>query len=940
MKAYVKRLFGTHQQNTVHEPTNEYSAIVDEAYYHDLYKNEMPANMTAAEHFFTTGWKEGKDPCLFFQTKWYCEHYPDIEKTGVNPLLHYMQTGWKEERNPSPIFDTSWYLKQNPDVAESGMNPLLHFLQYGWKEGRLPSPEMKLFLQSSIRPSGQSVSQDWHCIIHTVKPFHITGDAVLILSVSNGGTAYYDHHTLLSRYTNQTVIYAVNQGESHTVYSTVYTHGDETEKNAYYDTHHFLQALSNLKFEKIIVDNIATWIYIDSILKFISQYKTGHSGTSVEMLFHDYFPICPVYTLLDQDDNFCGVRCDATACDQCVMGKGVNSINEEYRRGHYTMDAWRAMWRGFLDQSVDQATAFSQAEQEIILKAYPEISKKLAVQPHTISSFAAVRIAVIGHLPVHKGAKVIQALCSYCEEWHKDDIEIYLYGNNECKIHSPYLHERGTYKRNDLPALLHKDRIHIIFIASVCPETFCYTAGEAIAIGLPVACFDIGGQAEQVKKYEKGIILARQDPKYLYDIFAQFATSALQPQQSSSAPTDQASTTVIVQDRSSQEFLHFLFSHRSDKSHYIKESQDSITIHKDMPKLIAFYLSQFHDFPENVKWFGKGFSEWTNTSQTVPQFIGHNQPQVPIDVGYYNLSTTHVMRRQAELAKKYGIYGFCVYYYWFSGQKLMEQPMRRLLEDPSIDFPFFFFWANEDWTRLWGDGNDRETLYKSEIKEDDAEKFMHDILPYMKDQRYIRIKDKPALIIYKLTKSPKEQFLVFVDEIREIALREGLPGLHISGIIEEWMDVEKLDEYQREYHLDAITQFSSAFGRQFNETKTVFADPNCKSHVYDIHEYVANKRYLIQTKANLYAGLFTNWDNSPRRYDRGATILQNTPDDYKAWLKDLIVWTRENHRQDEQYIFINAWNEWAESAHVEPDTYYGYAYLQKTREALEETSKE
>ena len=925
------------------DPYAFYADIVDEKYYQAMYPDFAASDMSALQHYMEQGWREGKNPCLFFDTNWYLALNADVKKSGMNPLIHYVQHGWKEHRNPSPVFNTDFYLKSNPDVKESGMNPLVHFLRFGWKESRIAFHGMEDLLPLDARMLRESASSTWESVLNAAPRLSVSGSSVLVMSVGSGGTAYYDYNTLLKEIESETVIYAVALPSSYAVRVSVLSQGIAVEKVIYYQTLSFIEAMEQLHLSRIVVDNLATWLHVDALLRFVSRYKESHPATAVDWMGHDLSPICPNYTLLDESGVYCGVRADdPEACQACISNRNLAPITDEYLRGQYHYKDWREMWGGFLQKTADHLLTFSESARNAYVKAYPFLKERIAVRPHSIPSFDSVRIAVLGHLEVHKGARVVQRLCEYCEQWSRDNIQIYLYGSNPLKLSYPCLIERGPYNRSELPELMSRDRIDIIFIPSICNETFCYTAGEGIALGLPVACFDLGGQAEQVKKYDKGIILSSQDEKYLYDTFIQFAKPAATGSRaqggapSASGASSASVSTVIVQDRTSQEFLRYLYGMRKDKSCFVKECEQGIELKSGMPKLIAFYLPQFHDFPENIRWFGRGFSEWTNTSQTLPQFVGHRQPQIPIDVGYYNLQTTHVMKRQAELAKKYGIYGFSVYYYWFSGQKLMDQPMRRLLEDKTIDFPFFFFWANEDWTRLWGDGNDRETLYKSEILPDDAVKFMNDALPYMKDNRYIRIGGKPALIIYKLKKSPKEALLSFIDQIREIARKEGLGGIYISGIIEEWMDVNRLDEYQAEYHLDAITQFSSAFGRQLKEKKTVFVDPDCRSHVFDMSEYVANKRYLMDTKANLYAGLFTNWDNSPRRYDRGATILQNTPEDYKTWLIDLIHWTKEHHSEDDQYIFINAWNEWAESAHVEPDTYYGYAYLQKTKEALEE----
>ena len=676
------------------------------------------------------------------------------------------------------------------------------------------------------------------------------------------------------------------------------------------------------------------------MLDWISKYKKVNPSASVEFKAHDYYSICPSFTLQNATHRYCGIRNDEAECNDCVhylCGKHVFLDNDNEQK--YSVSNWRSMWGNFFADTVDTVEVFSKSSQTIFTQAYPNLVSKMKLVPHNIPSFTRYNIAILGHLSMHKGADVIRKFCLYLDENHIEDVHLHLFGWNVETVDSPHLTEEGAYERYDLPEKLKKAKIDLVFIPSTCPETFCYTAGEAIALGYPVACFDLGGQADQVRDYDRGIILYNDDPSYLYKTFMDVCSTLTvseetEEQNKADAPTQ----TVVVQDKASREFLKWMYAQRDDKTHFVPEAEEPIIMTEDMPKILAFYLPQFHDFEENVKWFGRGFSEWTNTSQTLPQFVGHLQPQTPIDVGFYNLNSSHAMYRQAELAKKYGIAGFCVYYYWFSGAKLMESPLNLLLNDPNLDMPFCLFWANEHWTRLWGNGADREVLHKMELLPGDAERFMEDALPYMCDPRYIKINNKPILTIYKLKIFPKKDYLNFVSTIQRIAKQNGFDGIYLSGIIEEWMDTNNLANIQKEYQLDALTEFSSIFGREgwkFKHTESF--DPSFQSQLYDVDDYVQNRKYFRNTDANVFAGLFPNWDNTPRRYNRGASILQSSPENYKQWLSDLIQWTKEKHpNREEQLIFVNAWNEWAEGAHLEPDTYYGYSYLQKTRDALEE----
>ena len=855
-----------------------------------------------------------------FDKDYYLYHNPDIKKSIFSPLKHFILYGAYEYRSPSDKFDTAFYLQTYPDIAASGINPLLHYIRNGKSEKRLAKEPEPL-------------------------PLTKRTDAALIFDHNlGGGTWTYVYNTLInaSKSPKNLIILLTRYNPADDSYFVeVRKNTNIIEKVSYKKEIHFFKALSESDYTSIIVNNLASWPSTKNVLEWVSEYKKDNPTVSVEFKGHDYYSVCPSFTLQDYTHRYCGIRSDEEECNDCVHMCYGHMFLDRDNSEKFSVNNWRTMWDSFFTDTVDVFEVFSESSKKIFTQAYPVTASKMKLVPHEIPSFECFNIAILGHLSSYKGSEVVRQLCKFADDNHITDIQLHLFGWNVENVISPHLTETGAYQRHQLPEKLKKANIDLVFIPSTCPETFCYTAGEAIALGYPVACFNLGGQADQVRKSEKGIILYDDDPLYLYNMFKDVCKNLRTSTDSKN--TDKSITevnTIVLQDKASREFLDWMYKQRDDKSHFVPEAEDFITRTPDMPKIIAFYLPQFHDFEENVKWFGKGFSEWTNTSQTLPQFVGHRQPQIPIDVGYYTLDSTAVMHRQAELAKKYGISGFCVYYYWFSGAKLMEKPMQYLLKDKSLDFPFFFFWANEHWTRLWGNGANREVLHKMELLHGDAERFMEDALPYMRDPRYIKINNKPVLIIYKLKIFPKNDYLDFISTIQEIARKNGFDGIYLSGIIEEWMDPDRLYEIQSEYCLDALTEFSSVFGRTgwtFKENNSF--DPAFKSYQYDVDDYVQNKKYLRTTDANVFAGLFPNWDNTPRRYNRGASILQNTPENYKNWLSDLIKWTKDNHpNKEEQLIFVNAWNEWAESAHLEPDTYYGYSYLQKTRESLEEAA--
>lgn len=363
------------------------------------------------------------------------------------------------------------------------------------------------------------------------------------------------------------------------------------------------------------------------------------------------------------------------------------------------------------------------------------------------------------------------------------------------------------------------------------------------------------------------------------------------------------------------DYINYVLNQQYDKTNFVEISEGDYNFSEDNVKLISMYLPQYHDFPENVKWFGRGFSEWSNTSKAVPQYVGHWQPHIPIDVGYYNLNDNTTLKRQIELAKKYGIYGFAFYYYWFSGEKLMEKPLQRFLDDKSLDMPFFLFWANENWTRLWGDGNEKEVLHVQRILADDAEKFMEDALPYMRDSRYIKINNCPLLILYRPDIYPFDVYLDFNIKIRDIAKKNGFDDLYILTPTWRAKDyVEDMKNYTDQYRLDGLFEFFPLGLKYSKRKKETIINSLFKGKILDIGKYIEEKKFLYSSSATIFKGVFPNWDNTPRKAGRdfGCFIYQLSPQLYKMWLKEVIKWTKLNRSKEEQFVFINAWNEWAE----------------------------
>ncbi|MCF3576835.1 glycoside hydrolase family 99-like domain-containing protein [Planktothrix agardhii] len=347
-------------------------------------------------------------------------------------------------------------------------------------------------------------------------------------------------------------------------------------------------------------------------------------------------------------------------------------------------------------------------------------------------------------------------------------------------------------------------------------------------------------------------------------------------------------------------------------------------------RLIAYYLPQFHPIPENDLWWGKGFTEWTNVTKAQPLFEGHYQPKLPADLGFYDLRLPEVRDAQARLAKKYGIYGFCYYYYWFAGKRLLERPLDEILQSKHPDFPFCLCWANENWTRRW-DGLDNEILIAQEHSFENNQAFAESLVPFIKDERYIRVNGKPLVLIYRANILPDIEETVKL--WRDIWRKNDLGEVYLCGCLTFGLKPEQLIKWG----LDAGVQFPPhGVGSELIPPATLGA-PDYQGNIYDFRQVVENGLKIQVPSAKEFLGVITSWDNTARKGKSGNVFLFANPKMYELWLSGVIEKTKQIYTGDERLVFINAWNEWAEGTYLEPDRKYGHQYLQATSKALNET---
>lgn len=382
-----------------------------------------------------------------------------------------------------------------------------------------------------------------------------------------------------------------------------------------------------------------------------------------------------------------------------------------------------------------------------------------------------------------------------------------------------------------------------------------------------------------------------------------------------------------------------------------------------MMKVIAFYLPQFHDIPENDEWWGKGFTEWVNVKKATPLYEGHDQPRVPLNDNYYNLLDDDVKVWQAKIAKEHGVYGFCYYHYWFNGKKLLEKPMEQMLSNKDVDLPFCICWANEPWTKAWV-GKKEVLLPQHYGNEKEWKEHFDYLLPFFKDERYIMDDGKPLMVIYRAEVIPRLNDML--DYWDNLAKENGLNGLTYAYQDVAFDFIEDKDDSRFKYNIEFQPIYSwmdMVDKSKIKSSKIWKKMRSIKRNLYVAIEHLTGfdiERKLQKDNVKEVAkvdfdeawqtildrqpnsdknvpGAFVGWDNTPRKGANGKVYVGDSPEKLKKYMSQQIKNAKEKYNKD--MIFMYAWNEWAEGGYLEPDTRTGFGNLEAIRDALKENDE-
>lgn len=377
-------------------------------------------------------------------------------------------------------------------------------------------------------------------------------------------------------------------------------------------------------------------------------------------------------------------------------------------------------------------------------------------------------------------------------------------------------------------------------------------------------------------------------------------------------------------------------------------------------RVIAYYLPQFHPIPENDKYWGKGFTEWTNVAKAKPLFKGHYQPRIPADLGFYDLRLPEVREQQAQMAREAGIEGFCYWHYWFgNGKRLLQRPFNEVLQSGKPDFPFCLAWANHSWkTSTWENGGkDRMIVEQRYLGEEDYTMHFQEVLPSFRDKRYITIEDKPLFAIFDPYNF--RDVSNFIKTWQRLAKENGLKGIYFIAICNSTSTLQRnadgtlkrvtpnLQSSERVYNdllnlgFDGINSFGKSraemlcMGKYARIAKKLLHQylPFLPTHCIDYEKITQHFFAPEDSWQNVYPSIFPQWDRTPRAGSSEGVYIKATPTSFKKHIQDALN-VIKNKDVQHQILFLRSWNEWGEGNYVEPDLKYGHGFLDAIQETI------
>ncbi|MEZ5952952.1 MAG: glycoside hydrolase family 99-like domain-containing protein [Hyphomonas sp.] len=837
------------------------------AWYLESHPEVAERKIAPLYHYLTTGREFGYDPHPLFAARWYLSTYPDVAEDHKEPLQHFWESGLTDGRNPHPSFSVAHYLSQASELTESGQNPLLHFLETGLWSGLSPHPDFSL-LDAVETWDAQPGSNPF---LHWLRTgCHRSAIQATYAASEAPPKSAPELPPVPMGNQNRALFEAIFTG------ARAAAEEDHSDPAAYHVLTSQIQALRRQKIEA----------FTPARPRLVSVSEADFEKTARQLHF-----------------------ATPAKCDTTIVIPVYNNLK-------YTLECLSAL---------SAAGGLRNAEVIVIDDASSDRTQAI--------------------LPLIQGVRYIRneknlgflLTCNKAARGAKGDFLIFL--NNDTQVRKGWLAPLIDMLKSD-PT-----------VGAVAPKLL-FADGRLQEAG---ATIDPEGHAELIGLFEDP-----DDPRYNYSRDVDYASGACLTVRTETFDILGGFDTTFAPAYCEDADLCFRIRKGGQRIVYVPESEVvhhlSVTSNSVEPtyknrlairnqqrlverwseqleadnhvRLISLYLPQFHAIAENDRWWGAGFTEWSNVTRALPNFAGHYQPHRPGELGFYDLSDIEVMERQAALARAYGVDGFCYYYYWFSGRRVLEKPLNNILETGRPDFPFMLCWANENWTRTW-DGQERDVLLAQQHLPDDAEHFIKDVAPFLRMDNYIRVNGRPMLALYRPSLIPDIRQLV--DTWRTYARKNGIGELYLVFV--ETFENARNYPAPKAIGFDASIEFPpSNCGCPMPVPGEVY-NPHFQGVAHDYHELVRTYVKEPVPGHTRFRGLMPSWDNTARRQDVSYVFQNASPGAFQAWLEHTFAETRRQNHGDERIVFVNAWNEWAEGAHLEPDMRFGRGWLEAIRNA-------
>ncbi len=845
-------------------------------------------------HYLSIGWREGTPTHPLFDGQWYLERYPDAKAADVAPLLHFATIGRSKGYDPHPLLSTRFYLTSNPDVANLGIDPIEHYINNGWREGRKPSPyfDPQYYLRSNPDVSANGGSDP---LTH-----YLTAGAWENRRVA----PHLDLEAFLSAYpqaaTNKTPLQAwIEMGRPQPV----------APKNRQQTPQSLVPAAINTTDPTEIEEQEEPGAYGWRTYLALSRSIADNERKRIEGL------TLPLPPLLDFNARELATRAAKLSFAQPEKPE-VSIVIPVYGHVKYTVECLASLARTRTKRSFEVIVADD---------ASPDNTAQILS-----------RIKGVRHLQAETNQGFLKNVNAAVREARGKYLIIL---NNDVQMAPGWL--------DPLIDALQDEDVGIAGPKFVFPNGRLQEAGAQIlrnGTANLVGLFDDPqlpryNRARDVDYVSGACIAMRRDLFESLDGFDQRYAPAYCEDADLCLRVRDLGKTIRFEPKSTL-YHHLSVTSNAQPGDY-KQRQATRNQQKLIERwqplinklnevqVIALHLPQFHAIPENDKWWGKGFTEWTNASKAKPNFDGHYQPHRPAELGYYDLSDPEGLERQAELAQAHGIHGFCYYYYSFSGRRILEKPIETMLTSGKPDMPFCICWANENWTRTW-DGREKDVLLKQEYRERDDQVIIEDIIRYLESPNYIRVNGRPLLVVYRpqLLPNPKRT----METWRKACRKAGIGEICLAFV--ETFENALTYPDPKEYGFDFTIEFPPA-GMTEPIAPSKILNPKFTGVVNDYRRVV--QRYMKEPipAHPRFRAVMPSWDNTPRRQDISTCFHHASPGALQAWLEAVIKQTREQNSPGERLVFVNAWNEWGEGAHLEPDERFGRGWLEAVRNALE-----